>query len=148
PWCTSACWSPDGNTFYAGRRNNTVDEYSIHHLGSKKNGEPSRQFKFQAGSGPVYSVRAMPNSRHLVCASQDILRIYDLQHSTEGSKRSTVPFTIVPGHRGGVISSVYVDPACQFMLSAAGNRGWEGGGTEVLLGYEIGVLDQAGVWHK
>ncbi|KAI7625695.1 WD40 repeat-like protein, partial [Hortaea werneckii] len=106
PWCTSACWSPDGNTFYAGRRNNTVDEYSIHHLGSKKNGEPSRQFKFQAGSGPVYSVRAMPNSRHLVCASQDILRIYDLQHSTEGSKRSTVPFTIVPGHRGGVISSV------------------------------------------
>ncbi|GAB1733058.1 hypothetical protein NU195Hw_g2319t1 [Hortaea werneckii] len=148
PWCTSACWSPDGNTFYAGRRNNTVDEYSIHHLGSKKNGEPSRQFKFQAGSGPVYSVRAMPNSRHLVCASQDILRIYDLQHSTEGSKRSTVPFTIVPGHRGGVISSVYVDPACQFMLSAAGNRGWEGGGTEVLLGYEIGVLDAAGVWHK
>ncbi|RMZ23193.1 hypothetical protein D0859_12773 [Hortaea werneckii] len=144
PWCTSACWSPDGNTFYAGRRNNTVDEYSIHHLGSKKNGEPSRQFKFQAGSGPVYSVRAMPNSRHLVCASQDILRIYDLQHSTEGSKRSTVPFTIVPGHRGGVISSVYVDPACQFMLSAAGNRGWEGGGTEVLLGYEIGVLDEAG----
>ncbi|RMY85085.1 hypothetical protein D0862_11267 [Hortaea werneckii] len=88
PWCTSACWSPDGNTFYAGRRNNTVDEYSIHHLGSKKNGEPSRQFKFQAGSGPVYSVRAMPNSRHLVCASQDILRIYDLQHSTEGSKRN------------------------------------------------------------
>ncbi|RMY14344.1 hypothetical protein D0868_01507 [Hortaea werneckii] len=148
PWCTSACWSPDGNTFYAGRRNNTVDEYSMHHLGSKKNGEPSRQFKFQAGSGPVYSVRAMPNSRHLVCASQDILRIYDLQHSTEGSKRSTVPFTIVPGHRGGVISSVYVDPACQFMLSAAGNRGWEGGGTEVLLGYEIGVLDEAGVWHK
>ncbi|KAI7457654.1 hypothetical protein KC351_g18547, partial [Hortaea werneckii] len=133
---------------YAGRRNNTVDEYSIHHLGSKKNGEPSRQFKFQAGSGPVYSVRAMPNSRHLVCASQDILRIYDLQHSTEGSKRSTVPFTIVPGHRGGVISSVYVDPTCQFMLSAAGNRGWEGGGTEVLLGYEIGVLDEAGVWHK
>ncbi|KAI7200272.1 WD40 repeat-like protein [Hortaea werneckii] len=111
PWCTSACWSPDGNTFYAGRRNNTVDEYSMHHLGSKKNGEPSRQFKFQAGSGPVYSVRAMPNSRHLVCASQDILRIYDLQHSTEGSKRSTVPFTIVPGHRGGMISSVLLESA-------------------------------------
>ncbi|KAI7700221.1 hypothetical protein KC353_g16016 [Hortaea werneckii] len=53
----------------------------------------------------------MPNSRHLVCASQDILRIYDLQHSTEGSKRSTVPFTIVPGHRGGVISSVLLESA-------------------------------------
>ena len=35
------------------------------------------------------------------------------------------------------------------MLSAAGNRGWEStAGTEVLLGYEIGVQDQAGVWHK
>ena len=147
PWCTGACWSPDGNFFYAGRRNNTVDEYSIHHLSTKR-AEPNRSFKFQAGSGPVYALRAMPNGRHLVCASQDILRIYDLQHSTEGRGRSTVPFTIVPGHRGGVISSIFVDPSCRFMLSAAGNRGWEGGGTEVLLGYEIGVQDEAGVWHK
>lgn len=160
PWCTGACWSPDGNFFYAGRRNCTVDEYSIHHLGRHSNTspthtttsgstEPTRQFKFQPGSGPVYAVRAMPNSRHLVCASQDILRIYDLQHSTEGrGQRSTVPFTIVPGHRGGVISGVFVDPSCRFMLSAAGNRGWEGGGTEVLLGYEIGVLDGEGIWRK
>ncbi|KAK4544708.1 hypothetical protein LTR36_003957 [Oleoguttula mirabilis] len=155
PWCTGACWSPDGNAFYAGRRNNTVDEYSIHHLGSGSGNSPhhgsapSRQFRFQAGSGPVYAVRAMPNSRHLVCASQDILRIYDLRHSSEERRgRSSVPFTIVPGHRGGVISAVQVDPACRFMLSAAGNRGWEGAGTEVLLGYEIGVQDRAGVWHK
>lgn len=35
------------------------------------------------------------------------------------------------------------------MLSAAGNRGWESGaGTEVLLGYEIGIQDSEGVWHK
>lgn len=65
PWCTGACWSPDGNSFYAGRRNNTVDEYSIHHLGTKRS-EPSRVFKFQPGSGPVYAVRAMPNKKHLV----------------------------------------------------------------------------------
>nr|POF22194.1 transcription factor spt8 [Quercus suber] len=65
PWCTGACWSPDGNFFYAGRRNNTVDEYSIHHLGSKRS-EPNRVFKFQPGSGPVYAVRAMPNRKHLV----------------------------------------------------------------------------------
>lgn len=30
PWCTSAVWSPDGNFIYAGRRNGTVDEYSLH----------------------------------------------------------------------------------------------------------------------
>lgn len=81
-------------------------------------------------------------------ASHDILRIYDLAQS-DATRHRTVPFTIIPGHRGGVISSVYVDPTCRFMLSAAGNRGWEGSqGTEVLLGYEIAVQDDAGVWHK
>ena len=80
-------------------------------------------------------------------ASQDILRIYDLSQSE--ARRSAVPFTIIPGHRGGVISAIHIDPTCRFMLSAAGNRGWENGaGTEVLLGYEIGVQDGAGVWMK
>jgi transcriptional activator SPT8 len=80
-------------------------------------------------------------------ASNDILRIYDVAQS-ESARHRTVPFTIVPGHRGGVISSIYLDPTCRFMLSSAGNRGWEGGGTEVLLGYEIGVQDGNGTWHK
>ncbi|KAM3416581.1 Transcription factor SPT8 [Cercospora zeina] len=145
PWCTGACWSPDGNFFYAGRRNCTVDEYSIHHLSTKRS-KPNRTFRFQQGSGPVYAVRAMPNKKHLVCASQDILRIYDLQQP-ESTKHSRVPFTIVPGHRGGVISAIHIDPSCRFMLSAAGNRGWEGSGTEVLLGYEIGIQDEKGIWH-
>jgi transcriptional activator SPT8 len=83
----------------------------------------------------------------LCSASNDILRIYDVAQS-ETSRHRTVPFNIVPGHRGGVISSIYLDPTCRFMLSSAGNRGWEGGGTEVLLGYEIGVQDGNGTWHK
>src|SRR5690606_16922555 len=29
PWCMSACWSPDGNMIYAGRRNGTVEEFDI-----------------------------------------------------------------------------------------------------------------------
>lgn len=62
PWCTGACWSPDGNYIYAGRRNGTVDEYNLHQGLST----PSRVFKFPHGSGAVTSVRAMPNSRHLV----------------------------------------------------------------------------------
>ena len=62
PWCTSACWSPDGNFIYAGRRNGTVDEYDLRHGLNA----PSRVFKFPHGSGAVTSVRAMPNSRHLV----------------------------------------------------------------------------------
>lgn len=65
PFCMGACWSPDGNFIYAGRRNCTVDEYSMHNLGSRRS-EPNRIFKFQQGSGPVSAVRAMPNGKHLV----------------------------------------------------------------------------------
>ena len=133
PWCLSACWSPDGNYIYAGRRNNTVEEYDLR-KGLKA---PERVFRFPNGSGAVTSVRAMPNSRHLICASYDILRLYDLKESQ--AARSTVPFLIVPGHRTGVISHLYIDPACRFMMSTGGNRGWEGASTEVLLGYEIGA---------
>ena len=62
PWCMNACWSPDGNYIYAGRRNGTVEEYSLH----KGLRDPERTFKFPQGSGPVSAVRAMPNGRHLV----------------------------------------------------------------------------------
>ena len=138
PWCMSACWSPSGNHIYAGRRNCTVEEYDLR--GGLKG--PSRVFKFPLGSGAVTSVRAMPNGRGLVCASHDILRLYDLKQEREMERerdnRSKVPFLIVPGHRTGVVSSLYVDPACRFMISTGGNRGWEGSSTEVLLGYEIG----------
>jgi transcriptional activator SPT8 len=133
PWCMNACWSPDGNFIYAGRRNGTVDEYSLH----KGLREPRRTFRFPGVSGAVSAVRTMPNGRHLVCASFDILRLYDLREET--TKHSAVPYLIVPGHRTGVISQLYLDPTCRFMISTGGNRGWEGSTTEVLLGYEIGI---------
>ncbi|KAL8945073.1 MAG: hypothetical protein Q9216_000057 [Gyalolechia sp. 2 TL-2023] len=134
PWCMNACWSPDGNYIYAGRRNGTVEEYSLH----KGLRGVERSFKLPNGSGPVSAVRAMPNGRHLICASYDILRLYDLEQQ-QTFKHSTVPFLIVPGHRTGVVSHLYMDPTCRYMISTAGNRGWEGASTEVLLGYEIGV---------
>lgn len=64
PWCQGACWSPDGNWIYAGRRNGTVEEYSIHK--ARSSWEPERALKFPAGSGPVTAVRSMPNGRHLI----------------------------------------------------------------------------------
>ncbi|KAF2822881.1 WD40 repeat-like protein [Ophiobolus disseminans] len=138
PWCMNACWSPDGNFIYAGRRNGTVDEYSLH----KGLREPRRTFRFPSVSGPVSAVRTMPNGKHLICASYDILRLYDLSQQEKqeaGVKGAAVPFLIVPGHRTGVISQLYLDPTCNFMISTGGNRGWEGSTTEVLLGYEIGI---------
>ncbi|KAI4166232.1 MAG: hypothetical protein LQ342_000118 [Letrouitia transgressa] len=134
PWCMNVCWSPDGNFIYAGRRNGTVEEFSLH----KGLHEVNRSFKLPNGSGPVSAVRAMPNGRHLICASYDILRLYDLEQQ-QTFKHSTVPFLIIPGHRTGVVSQLYIDPTCRYMISTAGNRGWEGASTEVLLGYEIGV---------
>ena len=72
-------------------------------------------------------------------ASYDILRLYDLrEQGQDGAKHAAVPYLIVPGHRTGVISQLYIDPTCNFMVSTGGNRGWEGATTEVLLGYEIG----------
>ncbi|KAI9717554.1 MAG: hypothetical protein M1812_004695 [Candelaria pacifica] len=62
PWCMNACWSPDGNYIYAGRRNGSVEEYSLH----KGLRSPERTFKFPQGSGPVSAVRAMPNGKHLI----------------------------------------------------------------------------------
>ena len=61
PWCMNACWSPDGNFIYAGRRNGTVDEFSLH----KGLQGAERTLKLPNGSGPVSAVRAMPNGRHL-----------------------------------------------------------------------------------
>lgn len=150
PWCMNACWSPNGNYIYAGRRNGTVEEFSLH----KGLRGVERSFKLPNGSGPVSAVRAMPNGRHLIwcvtllitvgaelianSASYDILRLYDLEQQ-QTLKHSTVPFLIIPGHRTGVVSHLYMDPTCRYMISTAGNRGWEGTSTEVLLGYEIGV---------
>ena len=62
PWCMGACWSPDGNFIYAGRRNGTVEEFSVH----KGLRGVERTFKFPNGSGAVSAVRAMPNGRHLI----------------------------------------------------------------------------------
>ncbi|KAK1252261.1 hypothetical protein MKX08_003448 [Trichoderma sp. CBMAI-0020] len=141
PWCMSACWSPDGNKIYAGRRNGTVEEFDI---GKAKRGwQPERVLRFPAGSGAVSAIKPMVNGRHLVCASHDILRLYDLRE-TRAFKHSTVPFLIIPGPpRAGVISSLYIDPSSRFMLSAAGTRGWDGTNTEVLIGYEIHVESNA-----
>ncbi|CAA18434.1 SAGA complex subunit Spt8 [Schizosaccharomyces pombe] len=126
PWAMSACWSPDGNNIYIGRRNGIVEEYNIH---SGK--EPVRSLKMPLDSGPVSNVYSMPNGRHLVISSFDNIRLYDLQ------SKAGIGFLIIPGHHGGLVSSLYVDTSCQFMFSASGNRGWQGTTTEVFLGYQI-----------
>lgn len=64
PWCMGACWSPDGNMIYAGRRNGTVEEFDIRN--ARRGWEPERTLRFPNGSGAVSAVRPMMNGRHLV----------------------------------------------------------------------------------
>ncbi|SCU77353.1 LAFA_0A01310g1_1 [Lachancea sp. 'fantastica'] len=130
PWCMSACWSTDGDRVYAGRRNAIVEEFDL-----KMSSSPSKVLKFPSISGPVSCVRAMPNNKHVLCASNDNVRIYDV--SQYGS--SKVPFLIVPGHHGGMISNLYLDPTCRFLISTSGDKGWQGVSTDATLIYDIDV---------
>ncbi|WBW71166.1 SAGA complex subunit Spt8 [Schizosaccharomyces osmophilus] len=129
PWSMSACWGADGNSIFVGRRNGIVEEFNIHSGTS-----PVRSLKMPNDSGPVSNVSSMLNGRHLVIASFDNVRLYDLQ------SKSGIGFLIVPGHHGGLVSGLHVDPSCRFMFTASGNRGWQGTTTEVLMGYQINVL--------
>jgi hypothetical protein len=47
------------------------------------------------------------------------------------------PFVSTPSRK---VVDLDVDTACRFMLTAGGNRGWGGATTEVVLGYDIGVV--------
>ncbi|KAI9017939.1 WD40-repeat-containing domain protein [Phycomyces nitens] len=145
PWCLSACWSADGTKIYAGRRNGTVDEYDY---GSQKH---IQTFRMPSNSGPVSYVSSMPNGKHLICASNDNVRLWNTsldsaftirpgveQEFVKPSKTpSIIPFIILPGHHGGVISHIFVDPTCRYMITTSGNRGWEGGSTNACLFYDI-----------
>ena len=144
PWAMSACWSYDGNSIYVGRRNSCVEEFDL-----RKGFTASRNFKFPSVSGAVSAVKALPSNKHLLCASHDNLRLYDLNYdggssnAASGSSRqksSGVPFYIIPGHHGGCISSIYVDPSYRYLITTSGNRGWQGNSTDVTLIYDINPM--------
>lgn len=125
PWCMSACWSSDGEKIIAGRRNATVEVYDL-----RKPDNFESKLKLPSISGPVSCVKSMPNNRHVIAASNDNIRIFDLH------KMEKTPL-IIPGHHGGCISNLYIDPTCRFMISTSGNRGWQGNSTDVTLIYDI-----------
>ncbi|KAL9538340.1 hypothetical protein MBANPS3_011008 [Mucor bainieri] len=153
PWCLSACWSADGTKIYAGRRNGTVDEYDF---ASQK---WMQSFRMPANSGPVSYVKSMPNGKHIVCASNDNIRLWNttvesnftIRSDTEpgfakpssAKVSSTIPFSILAGHHGGTISHISIDPTCKYMITTSGNRGWEGTSTNGCLFYDISAVTAA-----
>ncbi|ORX46814.1 WD40 repeat-like protein [Hesseltinella vesiculosa] len=152
PWCFSACWHADGSKIYVGRRNGTVEEWDA------KQHQLLQTFRMPVNSGPVYNVCALPNGKHIVCASHDNIRLWNISVEssftiktdspanqvvtpTEAIKvantKSIIPFTIIPGHHGGMTSSILVDPTSRYMITTSGNRGWEGTSTNSCLFYDI-----------
>ncbi|ORX81755.1 WD40 repeat-like protein [Anaeromyces robustus] len=141
PWALSSCWGADGNMAYIGRRNSTIDEWDI------KEGKLIRQLSLPKGSGPVYNVRCLPNGKQIICASNDNIRMWNLKENETvldvehilSNKLGVpqVPFIIIPGHHGGMVSDIFIDPTCRFMITASGNRGWEEKTTNICLFYTI-----------
>lgn len=151
PWCLSSCWSADGSKIYMGRRNGTVDEYDY---ASQK---WIQSFRMPANSGPVSYVTSMPNGKHIICASNDNIRLWNtsiessftirpesepgfVKPSSSTAKISTIPFSILSGHHGGTISHISIDPTCKYMITTSGNRGWDGTSTNACLFYDISPL--------
>ena len=153
PWCMSATWANSGDFIFAGRRNSTVEELSLkmpHRRIPNSHGKNdvipnvSRTLQFPKISGPVSAISTMPNDDLLLCGSNDNIRLYNLQLYDQSSgtqqttKKQATPFMIVPGHHGGILSTLYVDESGRFMVSASGNRGWgQSAFTETVLIYEI-----------
>ncbi|KAI8887143.1 WD40 repeat-like protein, partial [Backusella circina FSU 941] len=148
PWCLSACWSADGSKIYMGRRNGTVDEYDYAQQ------KWIQSFRMPANSGPVSYVTSMPNGKHIICASNDNIRLWNtttdstftIKPETEPGfvkptkNSSVIPFSILPGHHGGTISHISIDPTCRYMITTSGTRGWDGVSTNSCLFYDISPL--------
>ncbi|KZT09505.1 WD40 repeat-like protein [Laetiporus sulphureus 93-53] len=144
PWCVSACWSADGAQIYAGRRNGTIDIWDVRQTGRSASGTPKiwKTLRNPPSSGIVSCVVAFPDGRHLACASNDNIRLWNVaeaKDSPPGKKqiKGGVQFKIIPGHHGGLISSMLVDPAARFLVSASSNRGWHGESTRTVFVHEI-----------
>ncbi|KAJ3552985.1 hypothetical protein NM688_g3862 [Phlebia brevispora] len=143
PWCMSACWSADGNQIYAGRRNGTVDVWDVRQTGQAHIGTPRilKTLRNPVSSGVVSCVVAFPDGRHIACASNDNIRLWNVAEAGEpdvfGRMKSGVQFKIIPGHHGGFISSMLVDRAARFLVSASSNRGWHGESTRTVFVHEI-----------
>ncbi|RDB21441.1 Transcription factor SPT8 [Hypsizygus marmoreus] len=144
PWCLSACWSADGGQVYAGRRNGTVDVWDVRQLGRSGPTNTPRLLKTlrnPLSSGVVSCVVAFPDCRHIACASIDNLRLWNVAEAAEpdasGRVKSGVQFKIIPGHHGGYISQMLVDPAARFLVSASSNRGWHGESTRTVFVHDV-----------
>lgn len=102
-----ACWSPSGNEVYVARRSASVEVYDIRYTASSSASSAILQtLRMPPSSGAVSAVAALPSGHHLVSASNDNIRVWDLD-LVEGGKdysSSKIAWKIIPGHHGATVS--------------------------------------------
>ncbi|EST09056.1 WD40 repeat [Kalmanozyma brasiliensis GHG001] len=139
PWCQQAIFNSTGDRVFVGRKNESVDEWDLRMPSAARY---VRSLRLPTGSGPVYSLAAMPNRRHIITGSYDNIRLWDTEFAPGpgAAGELKVPFKIVAGHHGASLSSVLVDASCKFLISASGDRGWMGSSTEAVIIHDIKAL--------
>lgn len=124
----------------------------------------TRILRLPSSSGPVSSLALMPNGKHLLTGSFDNIRLWDLslaspsshmelimdervsadhaaalaaRNAAGGGGIQNLPFRIIAGHHGAMVSDMLLDPTGTFLATASGDRGWLNGSTEVVLISEV-----------
>lgn len=170
PCVPQACWSPSGTHLYVARRSPSIQVYDLRHSA------PLSTLALPPSTGPVSAVAALPNGQHLLSASWDCVRVWDVEKAMRAAARlegaahggkMPVGATVVPGHYGGTVSAMRtslsppdtpralasryslcstatatadIDPACRWMFTTSGNRGWDGTSTENLVISELRTI--------
>lgn len=137
PWCMSAVWQ--GEQVLAGRRNGTIDIWDVRRA-SPTAPTLIKTLKTPTESGPISCLVAFPDGKHVASASNDNIRLwntYEYFDEQQETKRKGVPFRIIAGHHGGIVSAMNLDPTGNFLVTASGDRGWQGESTKVVLVHEV-----------
>ncbi|KAH8926990.1 WD40 repeat-like protein [Atractiella rhizophila] len=145
PWCASATWGVDGNEIVIGRRNSLIEIFDVRMTGRRWEKAKNRnglihELKLPASSGIVSCVKVTPDGSHLLSASFDTVRLWNLRTVDEFTKKGKTPFKIISGHHTAFISQMHIDPTCRYFITAAGNRGWEGASTETIYVHEMKAI--------
>eukprot|EP00158_Paraphelidium_tribonemae_P002395 Partr_v1_DN25329_c0_g1_i5_m21972 putative Transcription factor SPT8 len=116
PFCLSAKWGVRGNKIYCGRREESVDEWY-----SDSAALTGARLQLPHNSGPVSAVMPVAENR-ILCASSDNLRLWNA--SPNPADDLAVPFKIIPGHHGGMISDMLLRK--DFLVTTSGDQGLQG----------------------
>lgn len=61
-WVLSCCWSPDGNSLFAARRNGSIDEWDMRSCTLRN----SRSSRIGLTSGAVTAIKCTPDGKYLI----------------------------------------------------------------------------------